>query len=150
LDGKSYWQADKNATARLKSGTITGVVENVSLLIDPFVEENTAEGKCPTNFSEVLTKSPEDHQWDMKNSGLLSSSSAYIYNDLAHNDDYIGNVAWGQIMNESDWPQTAATMGAGFYQTVSPNSTGKPAWTNVSGFFDDPLDTKAIKEGYDR
>jgi hypothetical protein len=86
----------------------------------------------------------------MKNSGLLSSSSAYIYNDLAHNDDYIGNVAWGQIMNESGWPEIAATKGAGLYALISSSSSGKPVLSNFMNFGDDPNDTQAIEEGYKR
>lgn len=151
-DNRNYWEIESAIPENL-AGKMEGVMESFEKQLAEFVGQNAAEGIFPFNLGEVLQKSPEGKQWDLKNRPTFPSNKFYLINGIGFKNDYAGNVAWAIIMKNSGWPLPVSIIGAGMNQTFMQNNPTvvekiKMWLLHPFTFGDDLRDTRAIIHGY--
>ena len=90
-----------------------------------------------TSYAEAAYQSLPGNAWDTKQQ--LPVDDVYIYQDIAEQRDYIGNVVWGQSMSILGLKERDALLGASLQGILF-----------TSAHAEDPRDQLAISLGYRR
>lgn len=94
-------------------------------------------------FRYFYNHSKTDGAWDLKNVWKLSKNNKYKYDKDTFDYDDVGNFHFGFVGYQL-FPLKVLQAGAGVYQVKS----GTSHFRYASTLFDDPRDSKKIKEGY--
>ena len=94
-------------------------------------------------FKYFYNHSKTNGSWDLKNVWKLNKKSKYKYDKQTFKYDDVGNFHFGFVGYQL-FPLKVLQAGAGVYQVKS----GTSSFRYASSLFDDPRDSKKIKEGY--